>query len=429
MADYIFVRTDDLQPGDRLGRDIIVNNTVLLMEGVELTDANIKRIERLGLDQVAVAIKGEPVQAEAGTVAAVQFESVKDIPQPDFSDLSTEDEPSWMADATFNQEVETPRQLPPGEQLFSNMKHQIRDDAGLKPLISREVDAEMTKGVHSAFINSAIKHTMDLGSIEKIAKQLNGSLLESRDGYIAFDTMPRYIAYTDVARYGEALAARSIMSSKLVAFSADDSDTEMVPLDEQIQAHLALTNIFAMMPMNMTTGTVAGDSAKRDKVKAAVLKHYQWLRSQRFVSEKALELMLLRFERFDGSGFPFGLKGEVLPTVSQSWALGWQYSEQLYSSPDNSRVSARAAADGLVQQSGRVFGGAAVNKFLLKIGYYPIGSMVEMNDKRYGVVVRQNDRALLKPVIRIVNPGGDVGAEIDLTRHSDMFIARQVLEY
>ena len=429
MADYIFKNTNELQPGDRLGRDIIVNNTVLLMQGVELTDANIKRIERLGLDQVAIAVKAAQVAQVAGVRAQVDIKSVAEIPQPDFSGLSTEEEPSWMADASFNQQVEVPRQLPVGEQLFAELKHQIRDDAGLRPLITPEADSEMTKGIHSAFINSAVKKTVDLTSLERIGAQLNKCLAESRDGYIAFDTMPRYIAYNDVSRYGEALAARSIMSSKLVAFSSRADDEGAVSMDEQIMAHLALTNVFAMMPMNMDTGAVTGDDEKRERVRQTVLKYYQWLRSQRFVSEKALETMLLRFERFDGSGFPFGLKGEVLPPVSQSWALGWHYSEQLYSSPDNHRVSARAAADGLVQQSGRVFGGAAVNKFLLKIGYYPIGSMVELNDKRYGIVVRQSDRALLKPVVRIVETDGKVGAELDLTRNSDLFISRQVMEY
>lgn len=428
VAETRTISVDEVKPGDRLGRDIIVNDTVFLMQGVVLTEANIKRIERLGLSQITIAVVSAVVrQSAAEAASAAPIIETRQIPQPNFQGLSTEDDPVWMADAKFSQSVTKPRVLPAGEQLFCEKKHQIRDAAGLKPLISPELDAELAKGIHSALISSAVKGTVDLSQIDRISAQLSKALTTTPEGYIAFDDMPRFIAFTDVPRYGDILAARNIMSSKLVACTGFNS--EQVDFDEQIRAHLAISNAFALLPTGMASSSICQDPAKREPVKNAILKYYEWLRSQQFVSERALELMLLRFERFDGSGFPYGLKGEVLPPVSQSWSLGWHYSEQLYSSPDSQRVSARAAADGLVQQSGRAFGGAAVNQFLLRIGYYPIGSMVEINDGRLGLVVQQNDRALLKPVIRNVNPDGSVGTEVDLTRHSDMFISRQILEY
>jgi HD-GYP domain-containing protein (c-di-GMP phosphodiesterase class II) len=98
----------------------------------------------------------------------------------------------------------------------------------------------------------------------------------------------------------------------------------------------------------------------------------------------------------------------------------------VFSRPKRWRLSPHQAADELVRQSGSAFASAAVNRFLRVMGFFPNGSLVELNDGRLAVVVRQNDRGLLKPIVRLTS---DNGEELDLKLNPAVFIKRQIMEY
>lgn len=410
MADNRHVPVDELQPGQKLARDIMVQNSVLLRRGTVLTDANISRIMRLGLDEVLVEVAvGE---------APPHVESIEDILIPDFKRLASDETPAWMSQEDFSSQVPKPQQMPVAEWMFAEKKEKLRAQAGLRPIIDPAYDAEMTKGVHAAFIASAVKGQVDLDRLGDIAGQLTKELEPGDDGYISF---------VDVSQYGQGLATRSMMSSKVFCYAALGNGHG--ELNDQMFSHLAVSNAFALLPADLLSTELLGDWSEQKKLKDALLKYYEWLRSQRIVVEKVLETMLLRFERHDGSGIPYGLKGEMIPPLSQNWSLAWHYSGQLYSRPKTGRILPNKAAESLVRQSGRAFAGASVNKFLRKIGYYPNGALVELSDERLGIVVAQNQHALLKPVVRLVDTEGKMGPALDLTSESELFITRQVMEY
>jgi len=410
VADNRQVPVAELKPGQKLARDIMVQDSVLLRRGTVLTDANISRIMRLGLDEVLVELTtGE---------AAAQVESVQDIPIPDFKRLASDEAPAWMSEESFSTPVPKPQQMPVAEWMFAEKKEQLRAQAGLRPIIDPDHDAEMTKGVHAAFITSAVKGQVDLDRLAGIAEQLTSELEPGDDGYISF---------VDIPQYGQALATRGMMSSKVFCYAALGNGHG--ELNDQMLSHLAVCNAFALLPADLLSTELHGDWAEQKKLKEALLEYYEWLRSQRVVVEKILETMLLRFERHDGSGVPYGLKGEMIPPLSQNWSLAWHYSGQLFSRPKTDRILPNKAAESLVRQSGRAFAGASVNQFLRKIGYYPNGALVELSDERLGIVIGQNQHALLKPVVRLVDTEGKMGPALDLTAESELFITRQVMEY
>jgi HD-GYP domain-containing protein (c-di-GMP phosphodiesterase class II) len=197
---------------------------------------------------------------------------------------------------------------------------------------------------------------------------------------------------------------------------------------EQLRVHLALCNVFALVPDQLSEPVEDLDEATLHKARELVTRYGEWLQDRRFVGDETLELVLMRYERYDGSGFPRGLSGDEIHEVGHAWALAWSYCDRLVSKPSRPRKTAQGAADELARQAGRAFSPTGINRFLRTVGLFPAGSLVQLSDARLAIVVRQNERALFRPVVRITD-GETVDEELDLTEYPGVFIQQQVLEY
>ena len=52
MTQKVFANIDDIRPGDRLGQDVMIGNTVLLRKGTVLKERAIGHLRKLNLSQV-----------------------------------------------------------------------------------------------------------------------------------------------------------------------------------------------------------------------------------------------------------------------------------------------------------------------------------------------------------------------------------------
>lgn len=391
----------------------MVGNQVLLRQGAVLSDVQIAHIGRLGLHSVLV-LPGLPGEAAGRLGAMPELE----INMPDFRRLSSESSPGWMAGPAFSQSVPLPPELNDYEQLFAERKSELREAAGLSPLIDREKESQVNKGLQSSLILSAMTSRVDLERIDDLACTLATAIDRESDG--------QFIELVDISRFGESLCARSVLSAKVFAILRTGNGT--LNFVEHMRGHLALCNVFALVPDELSLPLEDMDEATAARLKEAILDYSEWLSRRHFLADDTLELVLMRFERFDGSGFPHGLKGDEIHEVGHAWALAWSYCDRLVSKPERPRKTAQGAADELARQAGRAFAPSGINKFLRTVGLFPVGSLVQLSDGRLAMVVRQNDRALFRPIVRITD-GEQMHDELDLTEYPGLFIQQQVLEY
>jgi HD-GYP domain-containing protein (c-di-GMP phosphodiesterase class II) len=119
-------------------------------------------------------------------------------------------------------------------------------------------------------------------------------------------------------------------------------------------------------------------------------------------------LVSLHHERYDGSGYPRGLKGPSIALFGQIAGMVDAYDTLTAPPPFGERMTPANALNVLYKLRGRQFQAAMVEQFIQCIGVYPVGSIVEMNTGEKGVVYAQNLVRRLQPRVMIVqDPSGN----------------------
>lgn len=406
----------DLLEGHVLAQDVMVGSQVLLRSGTVLRATQIARIKKLNFHFVVVT-NGLSLEPHVTPQEVAAKQAIPVSPLPNFSDFSSEEAVSWMAGEDFHAPVEQSSSLLEIEVLFSKIKDLVRKKAGLSPMLEPKVEARLAKEVHATYVSSAIKKVVNLEQVAGTAEAFSKELAKNPDGYIDF---------TDIEKYGQHLSSRSVLSCKIAHGLLQDPDLDLA---EQFRGQLALNFAHALLPQGMLEPPNLLDPAQKKIASDALLRYYSWLRSQKFLGERILEMILLQHEMFDGSGIPYGLSSDAIPAVSETWAMCGSYAGNMFSKPKSPRINPREAADNLVGNAGKAFSSKGVNRFLSKHGYYPSGSLVELNDERKALVVGQNTLALLKPNIRPLDQTGNIGALIELHKETNLYILRQIMEY
>lgn len=134
-------------------------------------------------------------------------------------------------------------------------------------------------------------------------------------------------------------------------------------------------------------------------------------------------------ENFDGSGYPRGLKGEQISEFSRIVSLADFYDSMLSFSTPEKPIMPHHVYEDILARSGTVFDPEIVKIFRDTVAIYPNGCVVEMNDGRRGVVIRQNSGTPHRPVVRIFAEGGcESQEEIDLVKNPTVFICEVILD-
>jgi putative nucleotidyltransferase with HDIG domain len=107
-------------------------------------------------------------------------------------------------------------------------------------------------------------------------------------------------------------------------------------------------------------------------------------------------------ERYDGSGYPLGLKGNEISLFGRMFAI-----VDTFDAVTNNRCYKNAIASSfgmrtLLELSKTHFEEGLVHQFIKCMGIYPTGSLARLDNQLLAVVIAQNPISPLKPLVRAV---------------------------
>ncbi|MCL2216001.1 MAG: HD-GYP domain-containing protein [Defluviitaleaceae bacterium] len=113
--------------------------------------------------------------------------------------------------------------------------------------------------------------------------------------------------------------------------------------------------------------------------------------------------IMFHHEKFDGSGYPKGLKGEEIPLYSRIIAVADVYDALTSFRPYRDPMPPGEAYELICSEVGRSFDFNVVSAFSARLELYPNGSVLELSDKRRGVVV--DNKNVQRPTIQLLDTG------------------------
>jgi putative nucleotidyltransferase with HDIG domain len=118
------------------------------------------------------------------------------------------------------------------------------------------------------------------------------------------------------------------------------------------------------------------------------------------IEEVSIQIAAQHHERFDGSGYPSGLKGDEINYFGQMAAIVDVYdaitSDRCYHKGNPPHVALKRMLD----WSKHHFNHELYQTFIQCVGIYPMGTLVRLKNGLLGVVIRPNKGSLLHPVIK-----------------------------
>lgn len=137
-------------------------------------------------------------------------------------------------------------------------------------------------------------------------------------------------------------------------------------------------------------------------VKSHVPRGVEILASAKDIPRGAIALAQCHHERFDGSGYMDGLKGDQIGNFGVIGGMVDCYDALTSDGAYHAAVPAHLALRKFYEWRNRKFEGNLVEQFIQCMGIYPIGSVVKLNTGDVGVVVTTNRVRRLKPRVTLV---------------------------
>jgi len=110
-------------------------------------------------------------------------------------------------------------------------------------------------------------------------------------------------------------------------------------------------------------------------------------------------LIMQHHERFDGSGYPYGLKGDEIHPISRLFTITDVYIAMTSNRPHRAGFPPHMVLGDILRLSGTLFDPKMSEIFIRQIGVFPIGNMVELTSGHYALVASPNKHDPLRPIV------------------------------
>ena len=174
------------------------------------------------------------------------------------------------------------------------------------------------------------------------------------------------------------------------------------------------------IPLEIINKTSRLTDAEFEEIKTHPLRSIERLRHNQNLTQRVFNGISCHHEKYDGTGYPYGLKGDKIHIYARILALA-----DVYDALTSDRSYRRAwmpaeALEYMMAQSNIHFDHELLQCFLRTVAAYPLGSVVSLSNGAIGIVIQNNPENTLRPKVRIIRTSGDLkkGDEIDLLADS-----------
>jgi HD-GYP domain-containing protein (c-di-GMP phosphodiesterase class II) len=370
------LEVDKLPIGKEVDRDLLdEEGTLLIAAGTELTQQIIDRLKSRGIEKLAI----EPTD-----VGSEDTQEQIEAPWADLKQLET-----------------------------------YLEESGPEPVVSQFVRHQCFKTLEDSFKSLEEDGILDLGKVHEGAQQVTEEVLSRPQ--LTMTLADLILVDPSLHAHATNVLILFLMIARAIGHPA-----------QLIRDHAtgALLHDVGRIVLRRTS-TVSGIAKS---TKNEDLEHteagYSYLWNLGGINESALKMVMNHHERYDGSGYPRGLKGTMLSDWDQILILANTYDNLTWNRETGIRSGFHKALQVLIQDGSKYVRKGVIRAVVQTLGHYPPGTWVRMNNGEIGLVTRAHPGSPLKPQISLIyDQSGRRHSRprfIDLTHNQNAYITGSV---
>ncbi len=258
---------------------------------------------------------------------------------------------------------------------------------------AKEIKKEAKKTVQKIMEDIRLGRQLELEKAEHVVGKMVNSIFRNKDALASLGRIKKTDEYTFFHSVG--------VSVLMISFGKHlGLDPELI---KTIGTGALLHDIGKMkVPIEILNkpGRLTGDEFA--KIKEHVEHGRRILKEYPGIDEVSVLVAAQHHERFDGSGYPRGLKGDEISKFGQMAAIADVYDAITSDRCYHKGMLPTEALKKIFEWGEFHFNRELVHQFIRCMGIYPVGTLVSLESGLLGIILDRGEKSLLHPTVRIV---------------------------
>ncbi|MDA8233195.1 MAG: HD-GYP domain-containing protein [Clostridia bacterium] len=297
------------------------------------------------------------------------------------------------------------------------------DDIEIPEIISELTRVDAQKAVKDVFEQCIRSDKVNFNIVRNIANNLADEALSNREQPINLTDIRTYDDYN----YGHSVngALLAIMTGIALGYN----QLQLRDLAVGVLLH-DIGKVFINKELLNKPGKLT--TKEFEEVKKHSAKGFEILKTHEEINLLTAHVAFQHHEKYDGSGYPRGLKGKDIHEYARIAALA-----DVYDALTTERVYRKAytpfqATQVLIDCSNSHFDPTLLKAFIQNIAVYPVGSIVTLTSGEIGVVIKTRREKTKRPLVRILTDKNKKRVssmeEVDLTEKTELQVIKLLSE-
>lgn len=291
--------------------------------------------------------------------------------------------------------TETPPKKPQAVEGLPSIRIEYEDKVGVeKELgIAREAHQSLTKEIYGLIDSIRIGHKLSAKEVTRAVDQMVDSIIRNPDAFFWLTKLKKVDTYA----YNHAVdsSALAVAFGRHLGFGKEELSDLAIGV---LLCDIGNTRL----PRNLLRKPGRLSPSDRETVRQHVLHSVEILESTNGISDASIEIAYTHHERYNGSGYPRGLKGNEIPIGGRIAAIVDYYDAITSDRPYKPALSPHLAIRKLYERRNTDFQEELVEQFIQTLGIYPTGSLIELSTGEVGIVLSQNRLRALRPKVMLI---------------------------
>ncbi len=283
-------------------------------------------------------------------------------------------------------EVAAEQSKPPEEK-----KTLVRVSAAEEQVRAKKILQESKKAVTSMLNDVRMGKAVNPGTATALVEEIASSVSRNESALISLVRLKTKDDYT----YMHSVAVCALMIALAKELNLNETETKQAGM-----AGLLHDVGKAGIPLEVLNKPGALTDDEFTLVKLHPERGHAMLMQANILDDVVLDVCLHHHEKVNGSGYPHKLAANQISLFAKMGAVCDVYDAVTSNRPYKAGWEPGVSLHRMAQWEGH-FDDTVFKAFVRSIGIYPIGSMVKLKSGRLAVVVDQNEKSLLTPLVKV----------------------------